>query len=590
MLLPLIGPWVQILVLLVVATESAGSLHTTEVLFPTRDLLRSKCAAASSRRRFPALPHAVNLRRFGAPSSSGETSTIVSSPEVIPSPNFAALGFTVLLGAVGRKWYLHRRSYAPRSLSMVALSASAEAVPSPTSLCVLIIGYVWPEPTSSAAGSRMQELLHLFTAQGWRCTFASAAGDSPLMMDLAAMGVERLSIRLNSRSFDDVVRTLQPDVVVFDRFVTEEQYGWRVEAAAPRALRVLDTEDLHCLRHARHAAVRAWRGVWEEDLLDSEMAKREVASILRCDVTLMISEVEMEVLTSVFRVNPALLLYVPFLLPPVSTEVANAPGYHERTGFVSIGNFLHAPNWDQVLVLKSQVWPLIRRCLPDAILRVYGAYPPPKALALSAPKDGFLVLGRAPDAKVAIASARVLLAPLRFGAGLKGKLVEAMQCGTPSVTSSIGAEGILESAPGTSAFTARWYDSPPSAPHPPVVPSASFYEGWPGAVRDTADEFAQAACDLYTDPTLWAEAQVRGPRVLRERFARDRHTQRVVDHLHRVNDDLRAHRLRNFTGAMLRHHSLKSTMYLSKWIELKESGLSSPTTQPTVDSKDACAV
>ena len=167
---------------------------------------------------------------------------------------------------------------------------------------VLIIGYVWPEPRSSAAGSHMMELIHCFQAQNWQVTFASPAQLSAHMEDLSALNIEAVSIELNSESFDQYITNLQPDIVLFDRFMMEEQFGWRVDKACPDALRILDTEDLHFLRNARHTALKQKRPMVPEDLFN-EMAQREVASIYRSDLTLMISDYEIQLLTSQFGVS-----------------------------------------------------------------------------------------------------------------------------------------------------------------------------------------------------------------------------------------------------------------------------------------------
>src|SRR4051812_31146501 len=117
---------------------------------------------------------------------------------------------------------------------------------------LLIIGYVWPEPNSSAAGSRMLGLIRLFLAQDWEIIFVSAAALSEHRANLMEFGVEEKAIALNDSSFNEYLKRFQPDAVLFDRFFTEEQFGWRVEQVCPQALRLLDTEDLHSLRHVRH--------------------------------------------------------------------------------------------------------------------------------------------------------------------------------------------------------------------------------------------------------------------------------------------------------------------------------------------------
>ncbi|KAA7537739.1 glycosyltransferase, partial [Salmonella enterica subsp. enterica serovar Anatum] len=94
---------------------------------------------------------------------------------------------------------------------------------------LLVVGYVWPEPKSSAAGSRMLSLLSMFRAQGWTVIFASPAEKSPHRFDLNQWNISEEQIQLNDSSFDEQLKLWQPDIVMFDRFMLEEQFGWRVE-------------------------------------------------------------------------------------------------------------------------------------------------------------------------------------------------------------------------------------------------------------------------------------------------------------------------------------------------------------------------
>jgi len=404
---------------------------------------------------------------------------------------------------------------------------------------VLIIGYVWPEPDSSAAGRRMMELIELFLGQGWAVEFASPAALSDHMPDLAALGITTRSIALNCSSFDQYVSELAPDIVVYDRFMMEEQFGWRVEEQCPQALRILDTEDLHCLRNARHQALKQGREVEWSDLC-SEMAIREIAAIQRCDLTLMISSYEIELLQARFKVDPSLLHHLTFMLPPLDQQKKQQwPLFSDRHHFVTIGNFRHAPNWDSVLYLKQTIWPLIRKRLPEAEMHIYGAYPPKKATQLDNPKERFRVLGWAEDAEAVMRNARICLAPLRFGAGIKGKLVEAMLCGTPSITTSIGSEAMHGELP------------------------------WNGAVVDDSEQIADAAVELYRDQALWQQCQLNGEAILQQFYDGEAQGRALLARIDSLIDDIDQHRLANFTGQMLRHHSMKSTRYMSQWIEAK---------------------
>lgn len=429
----------------------------------------------------------------------------------------------------------------------------ASDLPSPATraLHVLIIGYVWPEPRSSAASGHVMQLIDCFLEQGWRLTFASAATEGERRADLASLGIAEVAIAVNDSRFDTLVAELQPDVVLFDQFLMEEQFGWRVEKYAPNALRVLETCDLQSLRHARHQLLKDVIKVGEDcsDALlaepDAEMfkrmavsdlAQREIASFYRCDLNLVVSEVEIDLLTRHFRVPVELLHLCPLMLRDVPSRGRD---YDQREHFLSIGNFRHAPNWDAVLWLKNTIWPLIRQRLPGAQLHVYGAYTPPKATALHNAAQGFHIKDWAEDAFEVMSAARVSLAPLRFGAGIKGKVMDAMACGTPTVTTPIGAEGMHGALP------------------------------FPGAVAWDAQGLAAEAVRLYTDRAAWDQAQSAGWRVLKARFRFEVHCKTLIERIQQLLDDLPAHRAANFTGAMLRHHQHKSTQYMSQWIEAK---------------------
>ena len=395
---------------------------------------------------------------------------------------------------------------------------------------ILVIGFVWPEPKSSAAGTRMMQLISFFKEKGAKVTFASTASESEFSNELNE--VEQKKIALNCSSFDDFVVKLQPDWVLFDRFMTEEQFGWRVAQQCPNAMRILDSEDLHCLREARRQTVLKNKPFD----LNNDLAKREIASIYRCDVTLMISEFEMELLQTHFKVPAFLLLYLPIW---VEMKTLILPSFEERADFVFIGNFLHAPNHDAVVYLKEVIWPLLLSKFPEAKIHVYGAYPTQKINALHQPKMNFYVHGRAESAFEVISKARLLLAPIRFGAGIKGKLIEAMQFGTPSVTSTIGAEAMNGDL------------------------------SWNGCITDSPEDFVQKAIEIHQNKTMWIQAQQNGFEIIKNRFSKDLFEDSFQEFLVDKFENLEKYRNGNFTGMLLMHHYLQSTKYMAKWIEEK---------------------
>jgi len=163
---------------------------------------------------------------------------------------------------------------------------------------VLIIGKVWPEPNSSAAGKRMMQLIEMLQIQDYTVTFVSTASHTDFEEDLAPKNVSCQLIKLNDSSFDTFVSELQPSIVIFDRYMTEEQFGWRVREHVPTAVQVIDTEDLHFLRNARQEAVKKNLPI---DLYNN-LTKRELASLLRADVSLIISEYEMDLMQNQLKI------------------------------------------------------------------------------------------------------------------------------------------------------------------------------------------------------------------------------------------------------------------------------------------------
>jgi len=401
---------------------------------------------------------------------------------------------------------------------------------------LLVIGLVWPEPASSAAGTRMVQLVDLFLADGYQVTFASAASKSDFSYDFSHTSVLEKEIKLNDESFNTFLKALNPDIVMFDRFMIEEQYGWRVQQECPNAFRILDTEDLHFLRQARQQSTKK-----QETLnLFSDIAKREIAAILRCDLSLIISEVEIKLLEEQFKIAPDLLHYLPFLAQKITAaNIQKWVPFAERANFVFIGNFLHEPNWYTVQTLKTKVWPLLRKKLPEASLNIYGAYPSQRVLQLENKAERFFIKGRAANAQETIARHKILLAPIQFGAGVKGKFIDAMLTGTPSVTTTVGAEAMKGDLL------------------------------WHGIIEDDLSTFAELAAQLYQNEAEWQLAQQHGVQIINERYTATAFADSFMQKVHELLPDLIRHRQNNFFGQILNHHTAQSTKYMSLWIEEK---------------------
>ncbi|MEP2237115.1 MAG: glycosyltransferase [Maribacter sp.] len=410
-----------------------------------------------------------------------------------------------------------------------------------TSKRLLVIALVWPEPASTAAGVRMMQLLEVFEQEGYSIAIASAASRSEYSFDFSTTEYATADIKMNDASFDEFVKQLDPSVVLFDRFLTEEQFGWRVAENCPNAIRMLDTEDLHSLRHVREKCFKKDVPFTTDAWLADDKTKREIASIYRCDFSLIISSYELELLTDVIKMDKSLLLLLPFMVN-VITDNTVWKTFDERKDFLFIGGGKHTPNIDAIKCLKTIIWPLIHQQVPEAKLHIYGAYLPQQVMEMHNPKEGFVVQGRAADVNKVMQNAKVCLAPLRFGAGIKGKLLSAMQNGTPSVTTTIGAEGmhgILD---------------------------------WNGYIENDDTAFVAAAVRLYTTQLTWQKAQQQGKTLINTLYAKKGLKSILANRIVEIEKNLHVHRAQNFTGALLQHQTMTATKFMSKWIEEKNRG------------------
>ncbi len=416
---------------------------------------------------------------------------------------------------------------------------------------VLFVGFVWPEPTSSAAGQNILSYVNACLAQQWRVTFCSAAEPTGQSVDLAKLGVTTFQAELNHSSFDKRVSELRPDIVIFDRFLSYEQFAWRVKQACPNAMLVLDAEDLHGLRHARHQYLKhtsinnelpAAETICEtthQHYLYNDISLRELACIYMADVTLVLSHFEQQLLRNTFNVPKHQIAHMPFIINPAEPSVLS---YTQKQDFVFIGNFRHAPNYHAAKVLREQIWPKLYQILksehPNIACHVYGAYLSPKAKQLENKSLRFFVHGYAHDQFDVINQARVMLAPIAFGAGVKGKFLDAMQCHTPSVTSTIGSEGIT---------------------HLP----------WAGKVCDNIADIITHSAHLYNNEADWQQANTNGKNILQHDYAYDSNQQAFIECLSKHHAALTTHRQNSFLQQLLSKQQFQSSKYMSQWIEAK---------------------
>lgn len=402
---------------------------------------------------------------------------------------------------------------------------------------------LWPEPRSSAAGVRTLEMSQFLQRLGYDLVGVAPGVASSHSEAWNKNGVRTLTCDPNSSVSAKDLEALSPDLVVYDRFYTEEKYGWRARELWPEALHVIDTSDLHSLRGARQRALQAGADVihphadfFGEDFL------REMASLHRADVCLVVSRHEAQWLTQQ-GFEKDRVCYLPFSAKADSTLKPES----DRHGFCFLGTYRHAPNLDAARWLASELWPAVRQQMPRAELHLYGSYPTQEISQLHG-KNGIFSHGYVEDHRKAIASHRVMLAPLRFGAGIKGKILEAWATGTPVLGTPLAFEDM------GSGF--------------------SEFQDVAGFVK---------LIQRFQEPQYWQTNVDRGLAQLSAQFDRETIFKTFAEFLASSRRDLPNIR-RSLTGRLLRHHGAQSIKYFSQWIEEKNKNRSARSSEPVTEN------
>ncbi|WP_088341158.1 glycosyltransferase [Robiginitalea sediminis] len=402
---------------------------------------------------------------------------------------------------------------------------------------ILYLGHQWPEPEASAAGHRTLQILEVFRQMGARVHMGSTAERGPLSAPLETLEIRCHTFELNSETFNRHLRQEQYDAVCFDRFITEEQFGWRVRDTLPGALLLLDTQDLHSLRYSRAAALGAGRE-WEvSDLLEEPAFYREMASLLRTDLNFLVSRAEVALLREILPLLSDSLLYLPMGFKDART--VDNPGFESRKDLVFVGNGLHAPNRDAVKWLVQMFAPLLAETLPKAQLHICGAYLPEKWKKGMDATSHIQIHGHVPDIESVFRKTRLQVAPLRFGAGVKGKILQALSCGLPTLTTPVGAEGLFS---GEGAHICPGYD---------------------------AREFVSRCASLYQDQNQWKQALDTQLAETREHFREPSFWARVLAGWWEGAGVQHQGREAGILRALLRYKAFDSHRYLSRWIAEK---------------------
>ncbi|WP_371280545.1 glycosyltransferase [Dokdonella sp.] len=346
---------------------------------------------------------------------------------------------------------------------------------------ILIIDAVTPMPDQDSGSLRMVNLMRVLRRNGCHVVFMASnrAWTEGYTQDLQALGVEVLYHPFNNDPaalFRE--RGAEFDAILLSRHYVAAEFVGLARMYAPKARLVFDTVDLHYLREQRAAELEGRADLARE----SERTRAQEISIMRaCDVTLVVSPVEKEILA-----NDA-----PGVAVDVLSNVHEVYGcrrpYQERRDLLFVGGFQHPPNSDAVLWFAREIFPRVLERIPDLRLNVIGSKVTPAIQALAS--ENLIVHGFVDDIAPAMDSARISIAPLRYGAGVKGKVNMAMSYGLPVVATPMAVEG-MHVRPGEEVLVAT-----------------------------EADAFAQAIVELHGNEALWNRLSANGLANVREHFS-----------------------------------------------------------------------
>ena len=343
----------------------------------------------------------------------------------------------------------------------------------------------FPAPDTHAGDLRTFEIIKMLRGAGHEVTFLARHPSLPhYRQAVADLGVtcvcdmEEL-FSLNASRFEEFLHKGAFAAAILTHYDVYNLFGAFLRTFLPACHLVLDTVDIHFLRLRREAEH------YPDVLARAAQVEQEEVSALRdADSIWVVTPAERDMVTGLLESRPTPVQ----IIPTIHALLPDPPPFAARTGIVFVGGYRHSPNLDAVYYFMREILPKLRLLLPDAPIAIAGSHPPPE-LAECARNDAHVsVLGFVPDHRVLLASCRVGIAPLRFGAGMKGKIGDYLACGLPCVTTPIGAEGM------------------------------GLDIGREIVVAGDADEFAHAVAAVYANPARWEALSAAGREYIRTCF------------------------------------------------------------------------
>lgn len=488
---------------------------------------------------------------------------------------------------------------------------------------------IWPIQRKSAACERVISILKLFIKNDWQIYMFSP--QKKLKENkLFIAGIEQITIDPNNykemeksfRRFD-----FYPDIALFDTFISEEKYSHFIQREFPDTLKILDTQDLHSLRHKRTEKfyqLRTERNDLENylnqedmkevlktfpDPMEDKLHARELASCYRSDQVFVTSDYEKMQLKTRYDFKNVTIL--PFFYYKKDIDEAQSTvkviDLNRRKNFVWIGNFGHQANVNSQKMMINILWPKINKRLPDAKLHIFGSDFSKEVSDMIEDSKNVVKKGLMENL-TRLGKYRALLAPLSVGAGIKGKITDSWFNLLPVVTTPIGSEGLYDNTYDDCEelkgidLTSKYFkpeenrkdsiqnsdtnnnsgvntktDSVQSSYDEDIVDYYNYESNlldtnlaFGGSYDSQNDEqFVSSAVKMYTDDEFWRASLTEGLKILRKRHeiqTNERVLLREISNhqMQQANNQLRTH-----LHSLIWSETLRSTEALSRYIDLK---------------------
>jgi GT2 family glycosyltransferase len=355
---------------------------------------------------------------------------------------------------------------------------------------MLFVDHYVPTPDCDAGSRQMDAYLRLFAKMGYQITFwpDNLAYDPINTPVYEQLGIEVITGVAGRLSFDDWAREngRYLDVAFLSRPHIAPNYFGALKAYAPSCLRIFYGHDLHAERIRRQMKLDPSPNL-KKELQRAE--KWEVTCWEQADAISYPSQEECDFVNKRFSDKKTFVLPLYCVSEELARREATTSSFGSRSGVLFVGGFNHPPNTDAVIWFIRDILPLVLEQLPEAKFIVAGAHPPADVLALAKSNPNIRVTGRISDQELysLYERARVAVAPLRFGAGVKGKVVESLMKGVPIVTTSVGTQGLNGSVDAI-------------------------------ASTDNPSEFASKVIALYSSTNAWESQRSNGFSYFSERF------------------------------------------------------------------------